>query len=130
MPSSNLEPLEFLNVVGRTGTTTRGEKKRDVYLSGDISDSRKRRSLCAQPATADVISPIGTSGREGPISVLDTSVKVHASGQMDKRNHNTRTFRNERNCYIIRLSVRWKFWLSTDEGARYAFIPLSLRYIF
>ncbi|TGZ37529.1 hypothetical protein DBV15_04675 [Temnothorax longispinosus] len=45
----------------------------------DISDSRKRRSLCAQPATADVISPIGTSGREGPcpVSVLDISVKVH-----------------------------------------------------
>lgn len=80
MPSSNLEPLEFLNVVGRMDTATRRERKRkreierkrDVYLRGDISDSRKRRSLCAQPATADVdltdwnIRSRGTVSRKCP----------------------------------------------------------------
>lgn len=31
--------------------------------------------------TSTVISPIGISGQEGPIDVLDTFVKVHASDQ-------------------------------------------------
>lgn len=41
MLSSNLEPLEFLNVVGRMGTTTRRERKgereeRGTFISAEI----------------------------------------------------------------------------------------------
>lgn len=79
MPRSNLEPLEFLNVVGRMGTATRGESERETFISAGIYLILERGVLHARnSATADVISPIGTSGREGPCpeNVLDISTQA------------------------------------------------------
>jgi len=62
-----------------------GGEKRETFISTKINLILSRE---AQPATADVISPIGTSGRKGPcpVCVLDISVKVHANDE-NKRNH-------------------------------------------